>query len=347
MKVTGSQRPAARKGFTTLEIIFVVAILSLIVVAIAPFFRATVAGWDLKDRQLEILQNGRVGMDEMVRAIKTAKRFTTIDASYIEFMNTDNTEVEFRLFSGVLQKKETGTQWDTLAEPLTDLTFTYYDADDNPITPDTGVTGEVRSVEIVMVVSDSEGEVPPVTFTSRVTVRKDLLSLAINEINYNPLDSGKKEREREWIELYNFSSNPIDVNGWKLEVEAGTYTIEGWQGVWPTIIPVGGYAIITTNETKVYVYYGEPPFGTIRLQGDTRNLRLHNTQDEIILLDTDGVGVLVRPVRYYDSWNSGGEGDTLERKDEEWAPNDQNNWEAGTVTLTHTMGYDNTTGSYP
>ena len=332
------------KGFTILEALLVVVLLSLIVVAIAPFFGTTVASWELKDRQLEVLQNGRVGMDKMVREIRWVRRFETIQSDYIRFINTDSTTLRFRLRNNQLQMRTGGSSFNPLAEPVDSLTFTYYDADDNQITAGTGVTGEVRSVEIVMVVSDSEGKVAPVPLTSRITVRKDLPSLAINEINYNPPGGGANERRREWIELRNFSSNPIDVQGWSLEVRADTDVIQGYQGG-TTIIPAGSYAIITANNTQVYTFYGEPPPGTIKLQGNDNNLRLNDNWDEVILLDA--YGAPVRPVRYDDNWGADGNGYTLERKDYNWAPNDQDNWEESSDTGTYTLGADNTTGSYP
>ncbi|MGB3242484.1 MAG: lamin tail domain-containing protein, partial [Candidatus Omnitrophota bacterium] len=233
-------------GFTILEIILVIGLLSLIVVAIAPFFRTTVEGWDVKDRQLEVMQHGRVGMDRMVKTIKSAKQFSAANASDIGFMDADDTEIEFRLNGGALEERQGGSgPWDDLSEPVDSLSFTYYDKDGNTTTS----AASVRSVKIAMTVSDSEGKVSSVTFNSQITPRKDFATtqLAINEINYNAPGSGSNERKREWVELYNYGTTDVDLTGWELSDSGATDDLQ--QGNGTMIVPAGGYAIITANPT--------------------------------------------------------------------------------------------------
>lgn len=164
------------KAFTVLEVIFVVGLLSLIVVAIAPYFHTIVASWEVKDRQLEVLQLGRVGMGEMTRTIKGATQFITANNTTFEFNDTDGNIRGFQL-NGTSLEKEIGEAWDELAESVDNLTFTYYDREGNV----TSALGSIRSIEIAMVISDSDGKVDPVTFSSRVTPRKDFL---LDDIEY-------------------------------------------------------------------------------------------------------------------------------------------------------------------
>lgn len=336
MKEISNQKSVTRKGFTTLEIILVVALLSLIVVAIAPFFRTTVAGWELKDRQLEILQNGRVGMDEMIKTIKTATGFDTVDADHIKFSDVNEDDVEFKLQNEVLQKKETGTGWEALAEPVDSLTFTYYDKNGN-VTSDSTQT---RSVKIAMVISDSEGKVDSVTFNSQVTPRKDfaVYSVAINEINYNPPQGGASERRNEWIELYNYGESEIDLTGWTISDSANTDNLETGDGT--MTISAGGYAIITANDTEVYDNYTVAE-SAIRLQVDDTTIGngLGDNGDTITITDADGNNV--DSVTYDEDWGGYGDGDTIERKDAESAPSEPSNWEASSETGTYTAGSAN------
>lgn len=153
-----------RQGFTILEIILVVALLSLIVVAIAPYFRTTVAGWELKDRQLEILQIGRMGMDEMTRKIKGATSFSKAEDDKVKFEDPNGNDIEYKFDTDKVKKNNK-----ELIEPANSLAFIYYDRD-GAVTTD---TFDVRSVLITLVVPDSEGKVDPVTFSSMVMVRKD------------------------------------------------------------------------------------------------------------------------------------------------------------------------------
>ncbi|MBU1083978.1 MAG: type II secretion system GspH family protein, partial [Candidatus Omnitrophica bacterium] len=194
-------RLRTKKGFTMLEAILVVAVIAVILAAISPLFRTVVEGREKQDRQIELMQIGRVGMDDMVRNIKTATAFVTADASTLEFEDWEGTNIEYDLNGDTLEK-----DGDSLAEPIDSLTFTYYDSDGD-ITVD---PLEVRSVEISMTVSDAEGKTDPVTFTSIVAMRKDAASpsmVAINEINYNAPQGGVNEKKNEWIEIYNFGDD--------------------------------------------------------------------------------------------------------------------------------------------
>ncbi len=253
---TGDKKTLRARGFTILEIILVVGLLALIVAAIAPFFRTTVEGWDVKDRQLEVMQHGRVGMDRLVKTIKSAKQFSAADTSSIRFTNADDTVIEFRLNGGILEERQGGSgAWNELSEPVDSLGFTYYDKDGNTTTS----AASVRSVKIAMTVSDSEGKVSPVTFNSQVTPRKDFATtqLAINEINYNAPGGGGNERKREWIELYNYGTSDIDLTGWQISDSSATDDLQQAGGT--MIVPAGGYAIITANPTDVYTFYTVDP----------------------------------------------------------------------------------------
>ncbi|MGB2600253.1 MAG: lamin tail domain-containing protein [Candidatus Omnitrophota bacterium] len=325
-------------GFTILEIILVIGLLSLIVVAIAPFFRTTVEGWDVKDRQLEVMQHGRVGMDRMVKTIKSAKQFSAANASDIGFMDADDTEIEFRLNGGALEERQGGSgPWDDLSEPVDSLSFTYYDKDGNTTTS----AASVRSVKIAMTVSDSEGKVSSVTFNSQITPRKDFATtqLAINEINYNAPGSGSNERKREWVELYNYGTTDVDLTGWQLSDSGATDDLQ--QGNGTMIVPAGGYAIITANPTDVYSYYTVDP-SAIRIEVDDSSIGngLSDKSDTITILDPLGSSVDV--VTYDDAWGGDGDGDTIERKDETQLPSDPSNWEASSDTATYTAGTTNT-----
>lgn len=329
-----------KNGFTTLEAILVVALLSLIVVAIAPYFRTTIAGWEVKDRYLEVLQNGRVGMDEMIRTIKTATEFTDIRTDYIRFTDGDGNDIGFRrrLVNNVwiLQKRVSGRWHPLVEEPVDSLEFTYFDKNGYV----TSIAEEVRSVRIVMTVSDSEGRINPITFSSQVSLRKDVLiyRLAINEINYNPRGGRITEYRREWIELYNYGSTAIDLSGWQISDNRATDNLEPRSGT--MTIPAGGYAIITANPTDVYTYYIVDP-SAVRLQVDDSRIGngLSNRGETITIRDPSGDAV--ESVTYDDAWGGDGDGDTIERKDAQSAPSEPSNWEASSFTDTYTAGSAN------
>ena len=69
------------KGYTLVEVLFTIAILAMVLVAMTPFIRTVHTSWNLGDRKTELQQNGRVGMEMISRLLRQAKRITAIPAS--------------------------------------------------------------------------------------------------------------------------------------------------------------------------------------------------------------------------------------------------------------------------
>lgn len=67
-------------------------------------------------------------------------------------------------------------------------------------------------------------------------------SVVINEVMYHFPGIG----DEEWIELHNKSGAPVDVSGWRLD-DAVTFTIPGLPASNTTVIPAGGYLVISNN----------------------------------------------------------------------------------------------------
>jgi prepilin-type N-terminal cleavage/methylation domain-containing protein len=329
-----------KNGFTTLELLLVIAVIGLIMTAISPLFRSTMLGWELKDRQMEVMQQGRVGMEDMIRTMKTASVFAGIGTSNVDFQDADGIDIEYQLNSNELQKRTGGTgSWQALTEPVDSLTFTYYDNSGN-VTADIGL---VYLIKIELVVSDSESKVAAVTLSSFVMPRKDgaSFSLIINEINYNAPGSGGTERRREWVEIYNYGTDDIDLTGWQISDSRNTDVLGIGPGGSTMTLPAGGYAIITANPTDVYTFYTVDP-GAIRLQVPDSSIGngLADSSEVISILDSSGN--TVDSVTYDDSWGADGDGDTLERRTFDGASSAPSNWEASSDILSYTAGSGNT-----
>lgn len=94
------------KGYTLVEALFTIVILSLVLTAMAPFVHTVYTAWNFGDRKTELQQNARVGMEMMLRFLKEAKRITGIPGSgngnFIKFRNSldDQTIILFHNVSG-------------------------------------------------------------------------------------------------------------------------------------------------------------------------------------------------------------------------------------------------------
>jgi len=325
----------AHAGFSMIEILFVVTLLGLIVGAIAVFFRTSVESWKPRDARIEMLQNARVGMDEIIRNFKGAVEITAVSDGFIRFTSADGTDIRFRIDGNVLQKRISGTSWQSLAEPVESMILTAYDAG-GAITVD---PGEVRSLRISLAVADPEGQADTTTVVSFVILRKDLafsgFDVVINEINYHPPVKKKNENKLEWVELYNYGGEDVDMTGCTLSDSSRTDTLE--PGGTTMILPAGGYGIITANTSDVFLYYSVDPSAVwIKVDDNRIGNLLDNDVDSVTI--TDPGGNVIDSVEYQSSWGGSGDGDTLERRSTQGGSNDPSNWEASGAYQTFTAG---------
>jgi Mg-chelatase subunit ChlD len=144
----------------------------------------------------------------------------------------------------------------------------------DPLNPDTDADGLPDGVEVGLLETD-----PTDPLTPAVSQGPGVL---INEIMQNP--SQVSDTNGEWIEIYNTSSQPIDIEGWRLfdwgidvhSIVTGTPPISG-----SLLVPAQGYLVLgrsadASSNGGVIVDYAWADFA------------LANTADEICLQDVAG-----------------------------------------------------------
>jgi phosphatidylserine/phosphatidylglycerophosphate/cardiolipin synthase-like enzyme len=141
-------------------------------------------------------------------------------------------------------------------------------------------------VDMLIVFCVVSGFVMPLTHQpAKVT---EVETLLINEVMLHPLEN---ENTNEWIELYNPTSEPLDVAGWMIADEKETDSIlaDTENGDGTTIIPPGSYAIITDKGTTIFETYTIPDNAIILSVDDSTlcGYGLNNQQEKIILFDLD------------------------------------------------------------
>ncbi len=110
-------------------------------------------------------------------------------------------------------------------------------------------------------------------------------TIAIMEVMSNPID----EDTGEYIELYNYGDQAVDVADWRIDDGDATDTIEGYLGG-TTVIPAGSYALILDRE-----YAGDynPPGGVVLLTTDDTTIGSGlSTTDPIVLRAASGSAVV-------------------------------------------------------
>ena len=112
-------------------------------------------------------------------------------------------------------------------------------------------------------------------------------SVVINEIYPDP-DTLAVIPEKEFIELFNTTSNPINITNWKIADPSSTRTIPAYT------IPAGGFVILcSTVDTAIFSPYGATlGVGTLP--------SLNNTGDIITL--KDGANTTIDSINYSSDW---------------------------------------------
>jgi predicted ribosomally synthesized peptide with SipW-like signal peptide len=98
--------------------------------------------------------------------------------------------------------------------------------------------------------------------------------VVINEVLYDPTGA---EPAEEWIEFYNAGGTAVDLGGYTITDNFGTFTLPSYS------LGAGSYAVLATSGVSFNAVYGFSP----HLSGST--LSLSNTGDYIILKDSTSI----------------------------------------------------------
>ncbi len=241
------------------ELILVVAMIAVVGLAIAGLVRSSYEAWKLGSGRSSLLQDGRAAIEQMVRVLRQAQRFSSVSpstdqAGCITFTGVNGVAEQFKLNTDTseLEYGQPGAL-SALAGPVSKLVFTCYDIDANSLTGAVQAIS-IQSVHIEATFVDAEDSSMDFTLSGRVFCPKDFLYVVINEIMYNPPGSG--DAANEWVELYNFGEMSVDMDGWTIwtgsEATADPLIPHPQFGNGSTILPAQGYAVITAEDTEVY-----------------------------------------------------------------------------------------------
>ncbi len=130
-----------------------------------------------------------------------------------------------------------------------------------------------------------------------------------SEIMFDPQGS---DTSREWIEIYNDTSGPIDFTSWKFFEGATNHGITSSQG--GASVPSNSYAVIADNPTKFLLDY--PSFSGI-LFDSVFTGGLSNSGEHIALKESSS-GVEIGSVDYDPTIGGNNDGSTLSKIDGLW-----------------------------
>ncbi len=166
-------------------------------------------------------------------------------------------------------------------------------------------------------------------------------SVIINEIMYAPIQNSDDfiQDQPDYIELYNKSANPIDLNGWQLldapneHGERNIYLLTNQSAA----LQPGAYAVFSPEKAQhpdssrlvLYYPYLKNNSDVLLLYDDSRSTFSLNNEGDLALL-TDQYGYNVDSVSYTPNWHnpffSETSGKSLERINPNFDSNDPSNW---------------------
>ena len=142
----------SKHGFTLIELIIVITIIAIITGVVGYILLGAVDAWTFKFNRNDLLWDGRLAVNRIVREIRQIKdttSVTTANASQFRFIDVDDVDITYSLSSTDLNRTEDGTA-NVLAEDVSSMGFSYYDSNGDTIsTPTVSPSAtDIRRVQI-------------------------------------------------------------------------------------------------------------------------------------------------------------------------------------------------------
>ena len=174
----GNSKTRSARALTLVEMLIAMAIMAIVFSAVVPQFRVIQNSWDSKLANAEILQNGRVLIDQLNKNLSKAARITAVSGpaetnGYIEFEDNvaNNLRFDINGTSSYVEFGPVGTLSE-LAGPVSRLQFTCYDGNDFD-TPITDVN-EIRFIKVQTILTNPAAMGQDKTFTTYTYLRTSL-----------------------------------------------------------------------------------------------------------------------------------------------------------------------------
>lgn len=251
-----------RPGWTLLECLLAMAIMAVVFAAAVPLLHAgRVTSASAEPRILES-QEARSALSYVTAALRQARVVTSATQSSptsasIVFTGHDGTATTFRhdAAQNRLYYGPTDAQA-LLAQNCSALVVRCYSGAGQVQTLPLADPARVKAVEFDVTVGDPAGRGQPLTFTTQATLQRTRSRIVVNEVMYKPPGALGDKKKDAWVELHNPTSEPVDVAGWyiwtKNQNVPDPLLSDLVYSSGSTVIPPGGYALITANPSELY-----------------------------------------------------------------------------------------------
>jgi hypothetical protein len=147
----------------------------------------------------------------------------------------------------------------------------------------------------------------PVLFLSPLVL---FAQIEITEVMY---DLEGSDSGREWIEIYNTTTEDIDLSTWRLFEAETNHKIKSAVEGGPTSLPANTYGLLVDNFEKFNLDY--PSFSGFVFDSA---FSLSNTSETLILRNNELVDI--DSMNYLAEWGAKGDGNSLQKNGSNWLP---------------------------
>ena len=159
-----------RKGFSLIEMMVALGILSLIIIGLVTFFSGGTRAWVTGQYQLEAQRNARLAMDRMVREIREADYIVNSSiSSSIDFHTPFHGNISYSLSGNDLKRGS-----NTVINNVLTLDFSYFDnsgTEINSFPLSVEDASKISKVHINLQVDVDQDSSPDVTLNSDTNLR--------------------------------------------------------------------------------------------------------------------------------------------------------------------------------
>jgi hypothetical protein len=195
----------ARKegGWTLVELVMVLSLVSMLIVIILPQFRILQKSWDLKEARAEIQQHGRVLADHLHRELSSAKAVTAMSEpasalGYLEYLDAADQPRRYEVGSGNYVYFGSPGDLSLLAGPVSRFQVSGFAADD--LASPTADAGQVRLVRIQSAIDSASvpGKTESFSFSACIRASSEPSEIRLLFVVSNPASLSAYEQR-----LYN------------------------------------------------------------------------------------------------------------------------------------------------
>jgi len=133
-------------GFSLIELMVVVAILSFIILGLVTFFGGGVRSWISGQNQLKAQRDARIAVDRMVKEMREANNVVSgyengIEVSFPSSFGKANVTYELNTSTGTIERKINGNISNLISYiPSGGFLINYYDSESNPVVDPTNAS---------------------------------------------------------------------------------------------------------------------------------------------------------------------------------------------------------------